>query len=247
MRSGERAPWWAARITARARWPRWAGSGGAIARPGHRQPCGHPTGARTAARARSRRSAAHVGAPGGPGSARRGSMARHYATRDFFRQMPNPLLARYFHARGVFDDLDMAALPEPQPDALWVAWLTLDDPQRHAMDATFQDITALSGLAALVVKVRVLRTGRAPLARCSRAHPRSRCGPTSPRRIRRPTPPARRADGPSEVPVGNPTCCGLRSQFIRGRCTGSAGIRCRTRDGARGTRTQECFKVHMYQ
>ena len=28
------------------------------------------------------------------------------------------------------------------------------------MDATFQDITALSGLAALVVKVRVLRRGR---------------------------------------------------------------------------------------
>ena len=52
-------------------------------------------------------------------------MARHYATRDFFRQMPNPLLARYFHARGVFDDLDIAALPEPQPDALWAAWLTL--------------------------------------------------------------------------------------------------------------------------
>ena len=72
-------------------------------------------------------------------------MARHYATRDFFRQMPNPLLARYFHARGVFDDLDIAALPEPQPDALWAAWLTLDDPQRHAMDATFQDIAALSG------------------------------------------------------------------------------------------------------
>ena len=36
---------------------------------------------------------------------------------------------------------------EPRPDALWAAWLTLDDPQRHAMDATFQDITALSGLA----------------------------------------------------------------------------------------------------
>ena len=27
-------------------------------------------------------------------------MVCHYATRDFFRQMPNPLLARYFHARG---------------------------------------------------------------------------------------------------------------------------------------------------
>ena len=82
--------------------------------------------------------------------------------------MPNPLLARYFQARGVFNDLDVAALPEPQPDALWAAWLTLDDPQRHAMDTTFQDITALSGLAALVVKARVLRTGRAPLARCAR-------------------------------------------------------------------------------
>ena len=82
--------------------------------------------------------------------------------------MPNPLLARYFHARGVFNDLDVAALPEPQPDALWAAWLTLDDSQRHAMDTTFQDITALSGLAALVVKARVLRTGRAPLARCAR-------------------------------------------------------------------------------
>ena len=118
-------------------------------------------------RAQSRRPAAHVGAPGDSGRARRGSMARHYATRDFFRHA-EPAAGRYFHARGVFDDLDVAALPEPQPDALWAAWLTLDDPQRHAMDAAFQDITALSGLAALVVTVRVLRTGRDPLARCSR-------------------------------------------------------------------------------
>ena len=72
-------------------------------------------------------------------------MARHYATRDFFRQMPNPLLARYFHARGVFADLDIAALPEPHPDALWAAWLMLDDTERHVMDAAFQDIAALSG------------------------------------------------------------------------------------------------------
>ena len=28
-------------------------------------------------------------------------MARHYTTRDFFRQMPNTLLARYFQGRGV--------------------------------------------------------------------------------------------------------------------------------------------------
>lgn len=27
-------------------------------------------------------------------------MARHYSTRDFFRQMPNALLARYFQGEG---------------------------------------------------------------------------------------------------------------------------------------------------
>ena len=71
-------------------------------------------------------------------------MAHHYATRDFFRQMPNRLLARYFHARGVLGDLDIAALPETQPDALLAAWLDLDAPAREEMDAAFRDIAALS-------------------------------------------------------------------------------------------------------
>ena len=34
-------------------------------------------------------------------------------------------------------------LMQQRPDALWAAWLTLDDTQRHAMDAAFQDIAAL--------------------------------------------------------------------------------------------------------
>ena len=42
-------------------------------------------------------------------------MARHYSTKDFFRQMPNALLARYFQARGLFGDLDFAAMKETQP------------------------------------------------------------------------------------------------------------------------------------
>ena len=71
-------------------------------------------------------------------------MAQHYSTRDFFRQLPIGLLARYFHARGVFDDLDLAAMPEPHPDALFAAWQALDDPQRQAMDTAFRDIAALS-------------------------------------------------------------------------------------------------------
>ena len=63
--------------------------------------------------------------PGGWLVPRRGSrnMARHYSTRDFFRQMPNALLARYFQARGLLGDLDFAAMKETQPDELFAAWL----------------------------------------------------------------------------------------------------------------------------
>ena len=52
-------------------------------------------------------------------------MARHYSTRDFFRQIPNYLLARYFEGRGLFGDLDISAMKETQPDELFAAWLAL--------------------------------------------------------------------------------------------------------------------------
>ncbi len=71
-------------------------------------------------------------------------MARHYSTRDFFRQMPNSLLARYFHAHGVFGDLDFAAMKETQPDELFAAWLDLPDTRHHEMDAELRDISELS-------------------------------------------------------------------------------------------------------
>ena len=58
--------------------------------------------------------------------------------------MPNGLLARYCHARGVFDDLDFASMKEAQPDELFAAWLGLLDNQRHEMDAEFRDISELS-------------------------------------------------------------------------------------------------------
>jgi hypothetical protein len=71
-------------------------------------------------------------------------MARHYSTKDFFRQMPNALLARYFHARGVFGDLDFSAMKETQPDELFPAWLYLPDGKQNEMDAEFRDIFELS-------------------------------------------------------------------------------------------------------
>src|ERR1035437_10208090 len=46
---------------------------------------------------------------------RRGDMGRHYSTRDFFRQMPKLLLARYFERRGVVAGLDLGAMKEAQP------------------------------------------------------------------------------------------------------------------------------------
>ena len=71
-------------------------------------------------------------------------MPRHYSTRDFFRQIPNVLLARYFQGRGLFGDLDFAAMKDGKPDELFAAWLALPDNQRNAMDAEFRDIFEMS-------------------------------------------------------------------------------------------------------
>jgi hypothetical protein len=71
-------------------------------------------------------------------------MAGHYSTREFFRQMPNALLARYFQARGLFGDLDFSAMKENHPDELFAAWLHLPNGQRNEMDAEFRDIFELS-------------------------------------------------------------------------------------------------------
>jgi hypothetical protein len=71
-------------------------------------------------------------------------MARNYTTNNFFRQIPNDLLARYFHERGLFSDLDFASMKETKPDALFTAWLDLSEDQRGDMDAEFRDIFEIS-------------------------------------------------------------------------------------------------------
>jgi len=50
-------------------------------------------------------------------------MARHYSTKEFFRQMPNTLLVGYFHGRGLPPDLDFTSMKETKPEALFTAWL----------------------------------------------------------------------------------------------------------------------------
>jgi hypothetical protein len=71
-------------------------------------------------------------------------MGRHYSTRDFFRQMPNALLARYFEAKGVLARFDFAAMKETQTDALFAAWLGVPEKLRNTMDAELREIHALS-------------------------------------------------------------------------------------------------------
>lgn len=71
-------------------------------------------------------------------------MSRHYSPKDFFRQMPKNLLARFFAARGVLADFDFAAMKDGKTDALFTAWLKLPDPERNPIDAVFSDIFDMS-------------------------------------------------------------------------------------------------------
>lgn len=52
-------------------------------------------------------------------------MARHYSTKDFIRQIPNALLARYFDQRGLFGDLDFSAMKEAVAPGPPVAYICL--------------------------------------------------------------------------------------------------------------------------
>jgi hypothetical protein len=84
-------------------------------------------------------------------------MSRHYSSKDFFRQMPNALLARYFGARGLLAEVDFAGMAEGKPDALFGAWAYLDDTQRNAAEADFREIVAMSdrkGFLAIVDEAR---------------------------------------------------------------------------------------------
>jgi hypothetical protein len=71
-------------------------------------------------------------------------MSRHYSTRDFFRQMPNRLLARYFSARGALAEVNFAGLKETKIEPLFAAWQGLPEDARKAMDAELLEISEMS-------------------------------------------------------------------------------------------------------
>lgn len=83
-------------------------------------------------------------------------MARHYSTKDFFRQMPNMLLARFFRERDLLLDFDFAAMKEGKPDALFTTWFELAEELRHKLDAEFREIFEMScekGFGAIIDEI----------------------------------------------------------------------------------------------
>jgi hypothetical protein len=62
-------------------------------------------------------------------------MTCHYSSRDFFRQMPNILLARYFASRGVLQDFDFSAMKKTKIDALFDIWMALPEAVRVKLEA----------------------------------------------------------------------------------------------------------------
>ena len=70
-------------------------------------------------------------------------MAPQYSIKHFFRGMPNALLGRYFHGKGLFADLDFGAMKQTRHDALLAAWAALPDATRDALDAELGVVHAL--------------------------------------------------------------------------------------------------------
>ena len=71
-------------------------------------------------------------------------MARHYSTRDFFRNTPNKLLARYFTGRGALQDLDFTAMKETKIEPLFEAWLAVPEAERAKMEVDLREIGDMS-------------------------------------------------------------------------------------------------------
>lgn len=61
-----------------------------------------------------------------------GPMARHYSVRNFFRHMPEDLLARYCESRGLRSATDLDA------------WLKLPEERRRTLEAEFREIFEMS-------------------------------------------------------------------------------------------------------
>ena len=80
-------------------------------------------------------------------------MARQYSPTQFFRRVPNSLLARYFQERhGVLGEIDFEKLKETDVDPIFEAFRALPDGKQAEIEAECQDIDNMAcqgGITAL--------------------------------------------------------------------------------------------------
>jgi hypothetical protein len=71
-------------------------------------------------------------------------MPRHYSPRDFLRQAPNKLLARYFHERDLLSNLDIESLAETDVEPIFEAVSALPPEQAAEVNSDFDLVTGLA-------------------------------------------------------------------------------------------------------
>lgn len=80
-------------------------------------------------------------------------MGKHYSTKDFFRNTPNAMLARYFTARDVLQDFDFTAIKETKIEPLFEAWMMVPEAQRAPMEVDLRaigDMSNVKGVKAII-------------------------------------------------------------------------------------------------
>ena len=80
-------------------------------------------------------------------------MARQYSPKNFLRQAPNALLARYCQEKKVLAEVDFTALSETNIGPIYEAWDNLSSETRRSMENDFRNIDALAcetGIKALI-------------------------------------------------------------------------------------------------
>ena len=80
-------------------------------------------------------------------------MTKQYSPRNFLRQASNKLLARYFHERGLLEDVDIGGLSETKIEPVFEAWMTLPAQRSAEADSDFAVVDLLAnelGIRALL-------------------------------------------------------------------------------------------------
>lgn len=93
-------------------------------------------------------------------------MAGQYSHRQFFRRVPNELLARYFTTKEVSLGLDVAELDDAKGvESIFDAFTNLPEDQQAVMEVDFQDIDAMAcegGIGALLDEADFHENGTFP-------------------------------------------------------------------------------------